>query len=99
MATTKSSNTLSRAHRIELARCANVQIQGLSAELLRMLREQRVDSEAPKHHAALGIVATISDLSDDIFTLVFGDEDDEITNEEAAKITRKLGIELETSHG
>lgn len=93
MAETESTNPVTRAERMELARCANVQIQGLSDELLRMVRDQTIASEAPKYHAALGMLATIHDLSDDIFTLIFGDPNDEFTREQADRIMRKLGLD------
>jgi len=78
---------------MELARCANVQIQGMSDELMRMVRAQSITCEAPKYHAALGMLASINELSDDIFTLLFGDPGDEFTREEANRIMRKLGLE------
>ena len=98
MVTTESNNPVTRAERMELARCANVQIQGLSDELLRMVRQQEVASMAPKYHAALGMLATINDLSDDIFTLIFGDPNDEFTREQADCIMRKLGLDCIDVH-
>ncbi len=104
MATKQSTNHVTRAERLDLARSANTLIQGLSDELMRMVREQRIDSDACKHHAVLGMLATINDLSDDIFGLVFGDEDDEVTTQEAETIRLKLGLErraagaMEASH-
>jgi hypothetical protein len=38
-------------------------------------------------------LAMISELSDDVFNLVFGDQSDEITRDEARDIVRRLGIE------
>jgi hypothetical protein len=105
MANQKSTNHVTRAERVELARDANCAIQGLSAELMRMVRDQHIDSNADTHRAALGMLATIHDLSDDVFGLVFGDPSDEVTREDAEKIARKLGLEwpavdaAEVSHG
>lgn len=107
MTESKSTKLVTRAERMELARAATVQITGLSEELLRMVREQEIASMAPKYHAALGMLATINDLSEDIFSLIFGDPTDEFTREDAERIMRKLGLEnievfedvAEVSHG
>lgn len=93
MPTNDSRAPVTRAERMELARAATVQITGLSEELLRMVREQEIASMAPKYHAALGMLATINDLSEDIFSLIFGDQDDEFTREQADCIMRKLGLD------
>lgn len=93
MPSNDSRATVTRAERMELARAATVQITGLSEELLRMVREQEIASMAPKYHAALGMLATINDLSEDIFSLIFGDPDDEFTREQADCIMRKLGLD------
>lgn len=99
MADSKSTNPpVTRAERMELARCANVQIRGLSDELLRMVREQSIASNATKYHAALGMVATIADLSDEVFTLIFDDPDEEFTREQAEHIMRKLGLDCIDVH-
>jgi hypothetical protein len=99
MANGKSTNHLTRAERIELARVANILISGYSGELMRMVRDQHVDSNADTHRAALGMLATINSLSDDIFGLVFGDENDEVTIQEADAIRRKLGLEQHAAGG
>jgi hypothetical protein len=93
MSNQTAATAITRAERIDLARSANVQIRGLSDQLLHMVREQNIDSDATGHHAALGMLAMISELSDDVFNLVFGDQSDEITRDEARDIVRRLGIE------
>jgi hypothetical protein len=93
MATSKSTNALTRAERVELARDANGMILGLAAELMRMVREQDVDSSATKHRAVLGMLATIHDLSDEIFGPVFGDDTEEVTRQKGEEISRRLGHE------
>jgi hypothetical protein len=93
MATQKSTNLISRAERVELARDANVLISGYSEELIRIVRDRHVDSNADTHRAVLGMLSTIGELSNDIFGLVFGDPDDEVTRPDAEKIARKLGLD------
>jgi hypothetical protein len=105
MSDKRSSPGITRRERIDLARHANCAIQGLAAELMRLVRDQHVDSDTNVHHAALGMLATINGLSDDIFGLVFGDPDDEVPRQDAEAIARKLGLEwsaigdAEVSHG
>jgi hypothetical protein len=93
MATDESTNHITRAERMELARAANVLVSGYSEELMRIVRDRHVDSNADTHRAVLGMLATISELSNDTFGLIFGDPDDEVTRQDAEKIGRKLGLE------
>lgn len=98
MSETQTTTPATRAERMELARCANVQIQGLAIALLRMVQEGGVDSDATTHHAVRGMLASISTLSDDIFGLVFGDEEDEVSRQMVCDIMSRLGLERIALH-
>lgn len=80
-----------RAERIALARCATCQIQGLTDAVLDIIRRREIAWSAPQHHATLGMLAQIRELSDDVFNLQHGDDD--ITRDEVNAMMTRMGIE------